>query len=51
MFVAGSGQRIVPPDFLRDYQPDIVIVMNPLYIGEIQQAIHALGLQSQVVAV
>lgn len=44
MFVAGAGQRIVPPEFLRDHQPDVVIVMNPIYKNEIQQATDNLGL-------
>jgi hypothetical protein len=44
MHVAGSGQQIVPPDFLRDYQPDVVIVMNEIYKGEIAQTLSDLGL-------
>lgn len=35
MFVSGRGQHIVPPKFLDDYQPHIIIVMNPNYLGEI----------------
>jgi len=27
MYIAGTGQQIVPPEFLRNYQPDVVIVM------------------------
>ncbi len=34
-FIPGTGQEIVPPQFLRTYQPDVVIVMNPNYRGEI----------------
>lgn len=36
-YVAGTGQFIVSPDFLPDYRPDLVIVMNPLYTDEIRQ--------------
>jgi len=43
MFIPGTGQRIVPPDFLREYQPDVVIVMNSIYKGEIQQFTKRLG--------
>jgi hypothetical protein len=35
MFVSGTGQAIVPPDFLRAYRPDVVLVMNPNYRDEI----------------
>ena len=44
MYVAGTGQQIVPPEFLRDYQPDVVIVMNPVYEDEIRQFTGGLGL-------
>lgn len=50
-YVAGSGQQIVAPAFLRDYQPDVVIVMNPLYMNEIQQMTHDLGLRTEVIGV
>ena len=35
MYVAGAGQKVVPPILLQEYQPDTVIVMNPLYAHEI----------------
>jgi SAM-dependent methyltransferase len=34
-FIAGTGQRIVAPAFLADYQPDVVLVMSPIYMPEI----------------
>jgi SAM-dependent methyltransferase len=37
--VAGTGQKIVGPEFLRGYQPDVVIVMNPIYKSEIKQMV------------
>jgi hypothetical protein len=46
-YVPGTGQQIVPPEFLRDYQPDVVIVMNPIYKSEIQQLIKSLGLTAK----
>ena len=46
-YIAGTGQQIVPPEFLRDYQPDVVIVMNPIYKKEIQQTIEELGLATE----
>jgi hypothetical protein len=44
MYVAGTGQQIVSPNFLRDYQPAVIIVMNPIYKREIQQLTKKLGL-------
>ena len=44
MYVAGTGQRIVAPEALRELAPDVVIVMNPLYRDEIGKALTELGL-------
>jgi hypothetical protein len=49
MYVAGTGQKIVSPEFLRDYQPDIVVVMNPIYQNEIEQLAERLGLAPEFV--
>jgi len=51
MFVAGTGQCIVAPDFLQDYQPHIVLVMNPVYRDEIAKSISDLGLSSDLIPV
>ena len=51
MHVAGTGQRIVAPEFLRDYQPNVVIVMNPIYEGEIRERTTDLGLTVDLLSV
>lgn len=48
MFVAGTGQKIVPPDFLRGYQPDLVLIMNPIYLNEIKQMLSERGVDCDV---
>jgi len=45
-FVPGSGAEIVPPEFLTQFRPDVVIVMNPIYRNEIQATLDGLGLRS-----
>ncbi|NEO20775.1 MULTISPECIES: class I SAM-dependent methyltransferase [unclassified Moorena] len=50
-YVAGTGQEIVPPEFLQDYQPDLVIVMNPIYEEEIRQLCNNLGLTPELICV
>ena len=47
MYIPGTGQQIVPPKFLRDYQPDVIIVMNPIYKSEIRQLAKKLGLTTK----
>jgi SAM-dependent methyltransferase len=49
MYVPGTGQQIVPPQFLPDYHPDVVIIMNPIYEAEIQGLVSELGLSPQFV--
>ncbi|MEJ2750859.1 MAG: class I SAM-dependent methyltransferase, partial [Anaerolineae bacterium] len=48
MHVAGAGQKIVPPEFLKTYQPDVVIIMNANYRDEIGQAVADLGVKAEI---
>ena len=50
-FMAGTGQQIVAPEFLREYKPDVAIAMNPVYQGEIQQRLAEMGLATSVLSV
>jgi SAM-dependent methyltransferase len=47
-FVAGSGQEIVSPDFLKDFAPDDILVMNPVYEREIASQLAAIGVNARV---
>ncbi len=49
-FMAGSGQEIIPADRLKTIKPDLVIVMNPVYLGEIQALLSGLNLSPEVLA-
>ena len=46
-FIAGGGQQIVAPEFLRAYQPDAVIIMNSIYRDEIQAALADMGVHPE----
>jgi SAM-dependent methyltransferase len=48
MFMPGTGHRIVGPEALRDYRPDNVIVMNPVYEREIAEQLHGMGLKPRI---
>jgi SAM-dependent methyltransferase len=50
-YMPGTRQEILSPAFLRDYKPDIVIVMNPIYREEIQQSLISMGLSPQLITV
>jgi len=50
-FMPGGGQEIVPPKFLAEYRPDLVIAMNPIYLKEIRRDLDAHGVSAELVAV
>ncbi len=50
-FMAGTGQEIVAPEFLKTYRPDVAIAMNPVYQTEIKADLERLGLSTAVMAV
>lgn len=50
-YVAVTGQKIMPPEFLKKYDPDVVIVMNPIYIEEIQYLMKEMVVSSKVIPV
>jgi SAM-dependent methyltransferase len=50
-YLAGSGQAIVAPQFLREYRPEVVIVMNRVYQREIEQQLSGLSPSTRVLCV
>ena len=50
-FMAGTGQEIVLPDFLRTYQPDVIIIMNPIYRQEISNDLRQMALAPKILTV
>jgi SAM-dependent methyltransferase len=50
-YLAGAGQEVVAPDFLKDYQPAVVVVMNPIYRDEIGQDLKSMGLTPELIAI
>ena len=43
-FIPGVGKQIMPPKFLRTYKPDVVIIMNSVYLEEIKLDLSNMGL-------
>ncbi len=46
-FVPGTGQEIVPPEFLADYQPDKIIITNALYEKEMKHQARQMGVGAE----
>jgi SAM-dependent methyltransferase len=42
-FIPGSGKQILEPEFLAEYQANLVIAMNPIYRAEIAMELNRLG--------
>lgn len=50
-FLPCTGQVIVSPEFLQQYRPEQIIVMNPIYCDEIRQDLARLGLTVELLPV
>ena len=50
-FIPGAGKRIMPPEFLKKYNPDVTIVMNSAYYKEIQQLLNEMKVDTEVFSV
>jgi Methyltransferase domain/C-methyltransferase C-terminal domain len=48
LFVPGAGQTIVDPEFLREYRPETVIIMNSIYRDEIKRILREMGLRPKL---
>ena len=48
-FIPGIGKQYVGPEFLENYRPDVVIVMNSIYLNEVQGELHRRQLFPQIV--
>ena len=48
-FIPGAGKQILSPESLKTYKPDVVIIMNPVYLEEIKQALCKMGLFPELI--
>lgn len=50
-YIPGTGQMIVAPEYIREYKPDIVVVMNPIYANEIKQNLEQMGIKARILSI
>ena len=50
-YMAGTGQKIVAPEFLQQYNPDVVIIMNSIYSDEIKQSLSSMNLAPEFLTI
>ena len=51
LYVPGTGQRVVAPNFLKTCGADVILVMNPLYSDEIRRAAAQMKLGAEILEV
>jgi len=49
-FIPGLGREVKPPEFLKTYDPGVVIVMNRIYTEEIRARLEKMGLAPELIA-
>lgn len=49
-FIPGTGHEVVAPEFLVDYHPDAVIVMNPIYAQEVREIVNQLNVEATIIS-
>lgn len=50
-FVAGTGHPVILPSALKDIQPDVVVIMNSIYVQEIATEVSNMNLQPTILTV
>lgn len=49
-YLSGTGHRVVSPLALNALAPDFIIIMNPAYVSEIKDALAALSVDAEILA-
>jgi len=50
-YLPGLAQKVVQPNFLKTYQTDALILMNPLYRYEVQEILNRLDVHAEILSV
>jgi len=50
-FIPGAAREVMSPEYLKEYQPETIIVMNPIYCEEITEMCSSMGVNAEVIGV
>lgn len=50
-FIPGTGHAVKSPETLREFRPDCVILMNPIYVKEVGEMLGQMGLSPRIMPV
>lgn len=51
LYIPGTGQQVVSPEFLTQYCPNAILIANPNYRDEISRQLSALGIMPDLVSI
>lgn len=51
LHIPGTGQTVVNPEFLKQFRPDVLVIVNPNYRDEISQQVKALGIAPDLLSI
>ncbi|MFY9691065.1 MAG: class I SAM-dependent methyltransferase [Candidatus Acidiferrales bacterium] len=51
LYIPGTGQEIASPEFLKQFRPDVLLILNPNYRDEISRQVSALGIAPVLVSI
>ena len=50
-FIPGVGKKIMPPEFMKKYKPNVTLIMNPIYCEEIREMIKDMDISTEIIPV
>jgi len=50
-FLPHTGHKIMSPEYLKTYKPDVTLVMNPIYEEEIKQMLYKMDVSTEVISI
>jgi SAM-dependent methyltransferase len=51
LYIPGTGQRVVSPEFLKEFRPDVLVVVNSNYRDEINGQVRSLGIAPELLSI
>lgn len=51
LYIPSAGQKVVSPEFLKKYQADVLLIVNPNYRAEISWQLSALGIAPDLLSI
>ena len=50
-YIPGTGQEVVSPEFLKEYRPDVLLIVNSNYRDEISHQVSAVGIVPELLSI